>query len=337
MNEQLPDDLEIQWLVAEVWSQLEPAAAGYLAEPRRRARARHRRRVVGLAVSALAVGVGTSAAAARVLIGRPAPPAVERSLADVDDGMPADLRLNPDATHARSVAEDGEATLYAADLPDGGVCTEIAIAGRPMGAVCRPGSQPRASIEATIPGVPERPSGSVVVAGRINRPADAAHLVTSTGTEVALTIQPDGFFIIELSAADSLAARPGLRIESEQAGRPVASKDLSDAFALDSGSLEPISVEMVSGPGDLTQVLSFTGVVRVPGAVSIRLVYPDGAHADVAIGNDGHYEILLATDRRGALARSPGRLVALAGDNTELASRTVAAVSYWHASTGSRP
>ena len=333
MNDQW-DDAYGSTIVAEVWSQLEPAATRYLAEPRRRERTRHHRRSVGLAIAALVVGVGGTAAAAKVLLGSPAPPAVQRSIAGIDEGMPADLRLNPDATHARSVAVDGAAVLYAADLPDGGVCTEIALGGRPMGAVCRAGSQPRAPIEATIPGTPESSAGELVVAGRISAGADAASLVTSDGRKIALELQPGGFFIVELSLSESQAARRGLTIESERDGRAVATIDLSDAFTPENGRLDPIAVEMVSGPGDLTQVLSFFGTVQVEGAATVRLVYPDGAHIDVPIGADHRYEITLPVARRDAFARTPGRLVALDAGGRELASRTVAAVSFWHANEG---
>ena len=335
MSEQ-PYDAGTATVVAEVWAELEPAAVRYLAAPRRRERARHRRRTVGLAIAAVAIGVGGTAAAARLVIGDPAPPAVQQSIAGVDEGMPADLRLNPDATHARSVAVDGSAVLYAADLPDGGVCTEIALAGRPMGAVCRSGSDHPEPIEATIPGTPEATDNQIVVAGRIAAPADAARLLTSDGLEIALSIQPGGFFIVELSGSESDAARRGLQIESEQLGRVLASSNLSDAFTPENGRLDPISVEMVSGPGDLTQLLSLSGTVQVKGAVAVRLVYPDGTRHDTPIGATGHYEITLPGDRRGAMARRPGRLVAIDADGVELASRTVAAVSYWHSNGDTR-
>jgi len=81
-------------------------------------------------------------------------------------------------------------------------------------------------------------------------------------------------------------------------------------------------------------VLSFSGTVQVKGAASVRLVYPDSTHTDAPIGAGGSYKIALPVDRQGALARTPGRLVALDADGTELASRTVAAVSFWHANEG---
>ena len=105
----------------------------------------------------------------RALVGDAAPPAVQASLGGVDEGMPPDLRLNPDVANARSVAVDGDAVLYAADLPGGGVCTEIATAGKPNGAVCRTSTQPPAPIDATIPG---NARGCIRRAGRGRRPRE---------------------------------------------------------------------------------------------------------------------------------------------------------------------
>ncbi|MDQ1534466.1 MAG: hypothetical protein QOF28_2227 [Actinomycetota bacterium] len=334
MNEQFGNDALGSTIVAEVWSELEPAATRYLAEPRSRERARHRRRSVGLAVTALVIGAGSTAAAARLLIGSPAPPAVQRSIAGVDEGMPADLRLNPDAMRARSVAADGSAVLYAADLPAGGVCTEIALAGRPMGAVCRADSDQPVPVEATIPGTPEDTGALVVVAGRVFAPADGARLVTDDGREIALAVHDGGFFIIELSATESADARQGLRIEADRAGQKIGEIDLSDAFTPENGRLDPIAVEMVSGSGDLTKVVSFFGSVQVKGAATVRLEYPDGTHADARLGANGHYEFVLPLDAQDAFARAPGQLVALDDNGNELASRTVAAVSFWRASGG---
>jgi hypothetical protein len=285
-------------------------------------------------VTALVIGAGGTAAAAHMLIGSPAPPAVQRSIAGVDEGMPADLRLNPDGTHARSVAVDGRAVLYAADLPAGGVCTEVALAGRPMGAVCRSGSDRPAPVEATIPGTPEDTGSLIVVTGRVSSPADGARLVTGDGQEVALALRPGGFFIVELSAAESASARNGLRIVADRAGQTTAEIDLSSAFTPESGRLDPIAVEMVSGSGDLTKVVSFSGSVQVNHATTVRLEYPDGAHTDARLGASGTYTFTLPLDAQGAFARAPGRLVALDGEGNELASRTVAAVSFWHANKG---
>ena len=189
-------------------------------------------------------------------------------------------------------------------------------------------------IEATIPGTPEDTDTLVVVAGRAFAPADGARLVTNDGQAIALTLQPGGFFIVELSASESAAARQGLRIEADQAGHKIGETDLSGAFTPENDRLDPIAVEMVSASGDLTKVVSFVGSVQVQHAVAVRLEYPDGTHADARLGAHGKYEFTLPLDAQGAFARKPGRLVALDGEGNELASRTVAAVSFWHANEG---
>src|SRR5204863_295924 len=79
---------------------------------------------------ALVAGAGTAtvagaAVAAEQLLGGPAPPAVKRDIADVDAGLPADLRLNPDVEHAQAVASTGSSTVYYAALSGGGYCAEL--------------------------------------------------------------------------------------------------------------------------------------------------------------------------------------------------------------------
>ena len=331
MNEQFGSDAYGSTIVAEVWAELEPAATRYLAEPRRRERTRHRRRSVGLAVTALVIGAGGTArrgARADRIARSPGGAAQPRGRRRRHAGRSA-----PESRrHARALRRGRRhAVLYAADLPGGGVCTEIALAGRPMGAVCRADSEPSVPIEATIPGTPEDTDTLVVVAGRAFAPADAARLVTDDGHAIALTLQPGGFFIVELDAAESTSARQGLRVEASQAGRKIGEIDLSDAFTPENGRLDPIAVEMVSASGDLTKVVRFFGSVQVQDAVAVRLEYPDGTRADVRLGAEGKYEFVLPVDAQAAFARTPGRLVALDRDGHELASRTVAAVSFWHA------
>ncbi len=322
------DQALVAAVVRDVWLELKPAAQRHLVTRSAGARRHRARRVTAVVLTGVALAAG-GAAAAQVLVGDAAPPAVQASLGGVDEGMPPDLRLNPDVANARSVAVDRDAVLYAADLPGGGVCTEIATAGKPNGAVCRPSTQPPAPIDATIPGTPEGASGvPVVVGGRVNLGADAVALVIG-GRRLAVTMQPDGYYVVELDAPDSAAARQGLRIEATRDGNLVASLDVSDAFTSEVGHVDPIGLEMVSGEGDLTKVVSVYGTVQDATAVTIRLIYPDGSTADAPIGADGRYELTLAPDRQGALASAPGRLVAVDASGKELASRTVAAVSWW--------
>src|SRR5439155_83532 len=77
------------------------------AEPARKRR-RGRNRLV--AVDAAGVLVGGTAAAATTILGRPAPDPVRAHLAELDEGMPPDLRYNPDLSNARAVAETTSGT-----------------------------------------------------------------------------------------------------------------------------------------------------------------------------------------------------------------------------------
>jgi len=332
------DEGGVALAVDTVWRQLEPALerhyAGLVAvipQDDRRVGRRRTRRVVGFGLALAVMGTG-GAVAARALLGDPAPPAVQASLAAVDEGMPADLRLQPDVTNARSVARDGDAVLYAADLPDGGTCTELAIAGQPAGAICVRGGA-AAPIQASIPGTPEDTTHAVVVGGRVNVVADRA-VVVADGERLPVTLEPGGYFVMSLDAARSAAARRGLSVEARRGDAVVASVDLSDAFSPERPLAEPISLELVSGEGDLSRVVSVHGAVTVPGATAVRLVYPDGTATEVTVGPDGGFELTLPADRQADLADRPGRVVALDAAGQELASRAVAAVSWWHAHEG---
>ena len=324
------DDADVARVLNQLWATLEPAATDYLDRVApTRFHARRRRRVAALTVVLLAAGVGGTAAAVAVL-GSPAPPSVQASLESVDDGLPADLRLHPDASRARSVAAAGTAVLYVADLPGGGYCTEIAVDGRPKGAVCRTASQATESVlEVTVPGTPEDVGAQVTVAGRASMPVDAIELQIAADDRVPVVLAEGGFFIVQLDAARSAAARAGLRIEATRAGEVIESRDLTTAFAPETGTIEPISVEMVSGPNDLTLVSSFYGTVHVPGAATVRLAYPDGTTQDAVVAADGRFDLSVPSERHADFASRPGLLTALDASGSELASRTVAAVSFW--------
>jgi hypothetical protein len=105
-------------------------AYGNLIVTRRR---RHRRTKIAVGgIAGLFVLAGAATGALLIL---PAPPHVQRDLAAVDQGLPADLRLNPDVQSARAVASSGSSTLYVADLKEGGYCSEIVTGdGRGRGA-----------------------------------------------------------------------------------------------------------------------------------------------------------------------------------------------------------
>jgi hypothetical protein len=323
------DDRAVLAVVDDVWGDLRAAAERRLAEPPVHHRSR-RVRQVGFGAAAAVVLLG-GAATARALLGDPPPPEVAEDLARVDDGMPADLRYDPDVANARSVAADGDAVLYVADLAGGGTCTEVAVAGRPEGAVCETRSRP---LEVTIPGTPEDgPGRTVVVAGRVNVEADAVELVIEDGAgRVAPVLRPGGYFIVQLSDRDSAAARHGLRIDALLDGAVAATLDLTAAFEPEPEEpLDPIASELVSDSNDLSLVLGVHGSVQVDGAVTIRLVFPDGGQVESALDARHRYDLEIAADRRDDFADSPGQLVALDAGGQELARRSVAAVSYWRA------
>ena len=332
------DEGGVALAVDTVWRQLEPALEQHyarlvavVAQDGRRTRRRRTRRAVGFGLALAVVSTG-GAVAARALLGDPAPPAVQASIAAVDEGMPADLRLQPDVTNARSVARDGDAVLYAADRPDGGSCTELAIAGRPAGAICVRGGA-AAPIQASIPGTPEDTTSPLVVGGRVNVVADRT-VVVADGERLPVVLEPGGYFVLSLDAGRSAAARRGLSVEALQGDAVVASVDVSDAFSPERPLAEPISLELVSGDGDLSRVVSVHGAVTVPGATAVRLVYPDGTATEVTVGPDGQYVLTLPAGRQADLADRPGRVVALDAAGHELASRAVAAVSWWRAHEG---
>ena len=158
--------------VENVWHQLQPAleqhytARSAAVRPMERRPGRRRtRRAVGLGLALVVVGTG-GAVAARALLGDPAPPSVQASLAAVDEGMPADLRLQPDVANARSVARDGDAVLYAADRALATSGWRRRSAGMPSSTAarlaCTPAGagSPRSARAATAPPVPTTTSAS---------------------------------------------------------------------------------------------------------------------------------------------------------------------------------
>src|SRR5215208_6442085 len=109
----------------QILTELRPAAQRLAAARRRR---RRTARTAGIAVTGL--GAAASAAAgAVVLLGAPAPESVKRDFRAIDEGMPTDLRLNPDVEGARAAAVHGDSTVYFARLAGGGYCAEL-VTGR---------------------------------------------------------------------------------------------------------------------------------------------------------------------------------------------------------------
>ena len=297
-----------------------------------------RRRPMIFALAALIAGGG--AAGADLLLGGPAPANVKRDLADVDRGIPADLRYDPDVEEAHLVALSSGAELYVATLRDGGYCTEIVMPGTgPAGAVCTPGASVQAQpITVTIPFVdPLTKASPIVLGGRINVVGAARlHVEFEDGSVQPIPLGTGGFFMGAVTA-DHLAQahRHGMTIMAADAdGVQVAiahipPTDFSDPVEQD--AKQPIFVSTISVQNDLTLVLGIEGNVNVEGAVSLELRYPDGAIVDIPLTGGGHYRYDLPASRTGDLFEQPGMLVARDASGEELAVARVAAVAFWRA------
>ena len=292
-----------------------------------------------LVVAATLLVLASGAAGARLLLGGPAPSAVKDDLNAVDQGMPADLRLNPDARNARLVASADGAQLYAADLTGGGYCAEIVTPdARAAGAVCTPAQalslQP---IGVTVPFVdPITIYSSFVVGGRVNVSGVVSlDAVFRDGTREPVTLGEDGFYVFAVSTARLPDAhRHGLSlVASDEAGLAIASADVpatdfNDPQAQD--ARERIFVSTISTHSDFTKVIGIEGSVNVPGAATLELHYPDGTVFDVPLEGNGDYHYDLPTARQDDLFEQPGRLVARDAQGNEIATASVAAVAFWH-------
>jgi hypothetical protein len=299
----------------------------------RRRRRRLGRSAVMLTLGALAVaGVATGAVR---LLGGPAPAHVRADIQAVDRGLPADLRLNPDVTNARSVAETETSVLYAARLKDGGFCSEIVTAGeRGRGSTC--------STAADIAGRPmaitlpsdDTPSSPVTVGGRVNA-RDATTLELQYGDQGPTDTIPlgdDRFFVFDVPAEHvDLAHSSDLLFTARDArGTVVASATVPSDWgskAVPDDSV-PLFVSTRSDESDFTKVFGIEGHVSAPGAVGLELRYADGQRVRIAVEADGSYAYTVPPERIDSFMR-PQTLVALDASNQVVASAPVAAVAYW--------
>jgi hypothetical protein len=166
-----------------------------------RRNARRRTTHMGAFAAAAALVLAGSAFSTATLLGWPAPEHVKEEIAAVDRGLPEDLHLNPDVEHARAVASTGSSTLYAADLRDGGRCTELVTADdRGRGASCATGSEP---IEITVPfddGAAK--SAPVVLAGRLNVSAGTSlEIAYEGGGSDQIPFGDERYFVFEVPRA----------------------------------------------------------------------------------------------------------------------------------------
>jgi hypothetical protein len=297
-----------------------------------------RKRPVILALAVLLIGGGV--AGANLLLGGPAPESVKQDLADVDRGLPADLRYDPNVEEAHLAAQADGAELYVATLKDGGYCTEIVTPDEgPRGAVCTPaasaGAQP---IELSVPfSDPLTEASPIVAGGRVNASRAASlRAEFDDGSLQAVPIGIDGFFVFAVRP-DHLAQahRHGITLIAAGAdGQQVASEqvpptDFTDPEEQD--AKQPIFVSTISMQDDLTKVLGVEGSVNVRGAASLELRYPDGTTVDIPLQADGRYRYDLPARRTGDLFERPGALIARDASGKELARAPVAAVAFWRA------
>jgi hypothetical protein len=307
------------------------------APPRPRMRPRALRVLAIAAALVLAAALG---AVAGQRVGSPAPQSVKQDLAGVDQGMPVDLRLNPDVESAVLAAYSENAQLYYAALADGGYCFEIVTAtDGARGAVCTRAADARSqAIEITMPFTdPVTPRSPIEVGGRVNVAATSLEVRFADGQTAPIQLGANGFYLYEVPRAQLETAHiDGFDLTAYDAagGPPVASAtapptDFTDPADMDRSM--PIFVSTISTHEDFTKVLGVEGSVNVGGARRLELRYPDGEVVRIPIRSDGTYHYDLPAGRVDDLASVPGELIAYDGHGDELARAPVASVAYWHA------
>jgi hypothetical protein len=311
-------------------------------EPVDAAPRQHRVRPRALRVVAIAAALVLAAALGAIageLVGSPAPASVKHDLAGVDQGMPQDLRLNPDVKSAVLAAYSGNARLYYAALNEGGYCFEIVTATEgARGAVCTRAADARAqAIEITMPFTdPVTPRSPIEVGGRVNVAATSLGARFADGHTSPIQLGANGFYVYEVPRAQVKSAHiDGFDlIAYDAAGASLATAtapptDFSDPAAMDRAM--PIFVSTISTHEDFTKVLGIEGSVNVDGARRLELRYPDGTTVRIPIRSDGSYRYDLPVGRVDDFASIPGELFAYDAHGNEIARAPVASVAYWHA------
>lgn len=293
---------------------------------------RRRRRAIATVASAAIVALTAAGFGTAALLGWPAPEHVKREIAAVDQGLPADLRLNPDVEHARSVAATENATLYAASLRSGGSCTEIVTAGeRGRGATCTAHS---AALDVTMPFDDQSgPDSPVVIGGRVNAETGASLQARYVdGSSYPIPLGDDRYFLFDVPAAlrPSVHASGVVLTAYDQGGavvgRATIPADWDDAAVPDEQA--PLYASTRSDESDFTKVYGLEGHVSASGAARLELEYGDGTRVVIPIEADGNYEYAVPASRVDDFMQ-PRRLVALDEQGQEVASAWVAAVAYW--------
>jgi hypothetical protein len=332
---------------AERWA-ASPAARAILAgvvasQARVEPPAQRRRRPVRVLATVVVVGAASTATAfATGLLGGPAPDRVKEHLAELDRGMPADLRYNPDLDHARAVAATASGALYLADTDDGGYCLEV-VSGtdRPRGATCVPGTELAAHpLEVTAP-IPDGDASPLLVGGRANDDGIATVRATyADGTSTTVPFGLDRSWLLEVPARhQSSALADGIVISGvDSDGTTVARAAVpalrdDDPTGTKHDAEQPIVATTRSDGDDLSLVLGVEGRVNLPGPVRLTLRYPDGTTVPVPLTDNGSFRLLLPTSRQDDFATRAGALVATR-HGAVVATTPIASVAYWRGHTG---
>jgi hypothetical protein len=301
-------------------------------------RRQRRRRLTRLGSLGGGLGLLLAGAAlgASAVFGWPAPAHVQQEIAAVDTGMPADLRLNPDAAHARAVAAIGTTTLYAADLRGGGSCTELVTAGdRGRGARCTTGAELSSRpIDLTVPSdANAAPDTPIAFGGRINA-ANGTRLEATyaDGSTDSISLGEERYFVFEVPAQRLATVHAsGLELVAHGADGAIVARvslpaDWDDPAVPD--EIASIYVNTRSDSSDFTKVYGLEGHVGAAGATSLEIEYDDGASVSIPIQADGSYKYVVPVERTDDFMH-PQTLTARNANGDVIATASVAAVAYW--------
>jgi hypothetical protein len=319
----LPPNLE------DILSDLRTAAHARVAR-----RATRRRRVL-LAVPVVLMLTLAGAAAAASLLGQPAPQIVKQRLAELDQGMPAGLRLDPDIATAHSVASDGSSTLYVAELRGGGYCLAIVTAdGRERGTPCeaRAGGS-RIPIDVSLPSDDGGGSDApVVLGGRVNAAGTTRlELRYADGVRVDISLAPGGFFVYDVPA-DRRAEAHGhslrlvaLDAEGREVARIAIPADWDGPAQLATAPIRDVTTR--SDSSDFTLVLGIDGIVDPNRVKRLELRWPDGSTTAIGLARGGGFGYAFPAARVHDLADAVATLVAYGADDTVVDSEPITAVA----------
>ena len=294
-------------------------------------------RLVAIVVAVILVGAAAAAAAATRL-GRPAPDPVRAHLAELDHGMPPDLRYNPDLANAHAVAATASGTLYAADRADGGYCIEAASAAeQPRGGTCVSAAEASARPIEVIAPIPASDDAPLLIGGRLNRADLTALEATYSGNApTRITLGLANYFLIEVPTAQHAAAfDDGVELTALDSHSQVAAQvrvpPLRDTGDENLDQRQPIFLSTRSDDNDLTLLLGIEGRVNVQGYTTLELSYPDGTVAAIPTQPDGTYRYDLPAGRQRDFARAFGVLTARDASGRTIATAPVASVAAWRA------